>query len=352
MGKSVIEGAEAQVKEKKRKRRRKIIRRIITLILVLALFAAGGLYLYSGLKAEYTVNYKSYTAQTGTISNSLSFSGTLAAIDNKTYTASSSTTVRNVYVKEGDDVKEGDRLIKLANGQTLTAGFDGRVNQVYAAEGDSVANGDSLVQVVDFTNMKVSIRVDEYNILDVSRGDACRITTTATEKTFESTISSISYISSSGGSVAYYTAIAYVKVDEGTYPGMQVTVTVPKEEVKDVVILKEDALSFDSTNRAFVYTMNADGTMETTYVSTGVSNGNYVEITGGIKSGDVVYVVDNTAAESSSGGLLGSLLGGISVSGSGSTGGAPSRSSSNGGFGGGMDFSGFSGAGGFSGGGR
>ncbi len=296
-------------KEKKKKRKaRRIIRRVIVTLLILALLAGAGFYAWSRLKAEYTVNYEAYNTTTGSISNALSFSGTIQTVNSQTVYAKGSPDVRAVYVREGDPVKKGTRLAKLSNGQTPEAEIDGTVNQVYYATGDTVAADDAVAQIVDFTHMTVSIRVDEYDIGDVHVGDDCRITTTATEKTFESTIASIDYVSSSGGSVAYYTAKAYVDVDEGCYPGMQVTVTVPKEEATDVVILKADAISFDENNKAFVYLRDEEDQVTRQYIATGVSNGNYVEITEGLASGDTVYAemkVDTTTA-----GLFAGLFGG------------------------------------------
>lgn len=298
-------------KEKKQGRRKKrILRKLMVLLLVLALLGALGYGLYLKLKQEYTITYQSYTASLGTISNSLSFSGTLQAIDNTSYTASSSTSVRALYVSKGDLVQEGQRLMRLANGTIIEAGFAGRVNQLPVAVGDEVASGDTLIQVVDFEHLKVSFRVDEYDISDVQEGDQVTVTTTATESTFNATIDDINYVSSSTGSVAYYTATAYVDVSGGVYPGMQVTVTIPQEEASNVVILKEEAISFDATNQAFVYTRQDDGAMEQTYIKTGVSNGKYVEITEGVNSGDTVYaVVENTAASVGSS-LLSSIFGG------------------------------------------
>lgn len=294
--------------KKKRGKKRKTIRRIIlALILVVILGGAAWLGIMS-LRQEYTVTYDEYSATTGTISNALSFSGSLQARSNVTYTASSPATVRAVYVTREQNVKAGDALMRLSSGQTVEAEFGGRINQLYVAEGDKVSSGANLVQVVDFEHLQVSVRVDEYDISSVHAGDQCRVSTVATENTFTTTIDSINYVSSSTGSVAYYTATAYVDVAEGIYPGMQVTVTIPKEEAADVVILREAALSFDLNNQAFVYTMNENGELETTYVKTGVSNGNYVEINDGLKSGDTVYVAVETTTDSFSS-LLSGLFG-------------------------------------------
>lgn len=290
-------------------RKRKLLRRIILIVLLLALASGIGWYAYSSLKREYTVVYDTYAATTGSISNALSFSGNLALIDSASYAASSSSTVKTIYAPAGTDVKEGDKLVRLANGETVTADFDGRVNVLNYSEGDAVSAGDTLAQIADFSHLRVSFRVDEYDISDVAVGQACTVTVTALEKAYESTIAAIDYISASSGNVAYYTATAYVDVEGDALPGMQVTVTIPQEEAKDVVILKVDALSFDGTNQAFVWMKGASGELEQVNVTTGVSNGNYIEITSGLSDGDQVYV-EAKAEETNTGGLLSGLFGG------------------------------------------
>ena len=290
--------SETKEKKKNGKKKKRILRRIITVLIVLVILGGAGIYTWAKLKDEYTVTYDEYTAARGTISNSLSFSGSLALRDSQTSTASGNATVRNVYVANGDAVKKGDKLVRLSNGSTATADFDGRVNLVSVEVGDEVSSGDTLVQIADFEHMQVSFRIDEYDIGDVQVGDRCTVTATATEKVFESSVETINYISSSTGNVAYYTATAYVDVDGDVYPGMQVTVTIPQEEAADVVILKADALSFSFENQAFVYKMKEDETLEEVEVEVGVSNGNYVEIKSGLEEGENVYVVSETKEDS------------------------------------------------------
>ena len=320
----------AQTKPKRPKRRKRILRKLFAALLILLVLAGAGFYAYSSLKQEYTVTYTGYTASIGSISNALSFSGSLNLIDNQTYTASADGTVRALYVKAGDNVKDGDKLMRLSTGETIKATFDGRVNSIKVAEGDAVTAGTSLVQVADFTHMKVSIRVDEYDIADVSVGQKCTVTATATEKVFQSSIADIDYISASSGNVAYYTATAYVDVNEdGVYPGMQVNISIPQEEAQDVVVLKMDALSFDEKNSAFVYMYDENQVLVEVPVEVGVSNGNYVEIKSGLKDGDQVYVEVEVAAEASGvasllSGLFGSqqMMPGMGGSGRGGSGGA------------------------------
>ena len=300
----------------KTKKRGRIVRKIIITVLLLALVGGGLFFAYKSLKQEYTVNYTGYTASIGTISNSLSFSGNLTLVDSASYYATSSAKVRTVYVAAGDTVKEGDKLIRLNNGDTFTADFDGTVNSVPVEEGDEVSTNTMLVQIADFSHMRVSFRVDEYDIEDVSVGQECTITATAKEKSYQSTVYSIDHISASGGNVAYYTAVAYVDVDleDGIYPGMQVTLTIPQEQAENVVVLKEDALSFDEQNSAYVWMYNDAGELEQVSVEVGVSNGNYVEIKSGLSDGDEVYVETvDTSSSSGLGGLLSGIFGSENV---------------------------------------
>ena len=296
-------------KKKSKSRKKKILRKILITLIVLLLLATLGFYGYTMLKQEYTVTYDSYTASIGSISNALSFSGNLSLVDNATYTASSNSEVRKIFVTAGQEVKDGDKLIRLQSGETIEAEFDGKVNALHVEEDDDVYVGDYLVQVADFTYMKVNLRVDEYDIADVAVGQKCTVTATATEKAFESEIATIDYVSASGGNVAYYSAVCYVNVDEGIYPGMQVTVSIPQEEAKDVVVLKMDALSFDMTNNAYVYMKNEEGVMEEVPVEVGVSNGNYVEIKSGLTDGDEVYVEAKVETTNVVSGLLSGLFG-------------------------------------------
>lgn len=298
------------------KRKKSIARRLVKWLVLLVLLGILGVLFYfvwyPMLKANVTTTYDEYQATTGTISNSLSFSGSVNVINSEYLYASEAGTVRDVYITDGSDVKAGDRVVRLSTGETVKANFDGTVNTLNVEAGDSVNASTQLCQIVDFSNMKVTMRVDEYDISEVYVGQACTVTVTALEKSFDSTISHINRLSQSSGSVAYYTVTATVAVTEDVYPGMQVTVQIPKEEAKDVVVLKMDALSFDAFNNAFVYAMNEAGEMEMRYVEVGVDNGNYIEIVSGLSSGETVYVETEEEVTAASGlqGLFSSIMGG------------------------------------------
>ena len=280
-------------KKKKKKGRRKIVRKIIWTLVILLILGVVGWSVYSKLRADYRVTYDPYTATTGSISNSLSFTGNMQLENSTTYTAASNCKVREIYVAAGDKVKEGTKLMRLSDGTTVEADFDGTISSVDVAKDDSVVAGDSLLTLADFDHMKVSVRVGESDISQVYVGQACKVAVSSAELNFDGVIDSIDYAAYTGNNVAYYTTVVKVDASEmkNLWPGMQATVTIPLEEAENVTVLKMEALSTAPDNTAFVYKEAADGEMEEVAVTVGVSNGNYVEIKSGVTSGETVYKV-------------------------------------------------------------
>ena len=248
---------------------------------------------YSRLKAEYKITYDPYTATTGSISNSLSFTGSMQLINSASYTAASESKVKEIYVAEGDKVREGDKLIRLSGGETIKAEFDGTVSAIDVEKGDEVKAEASLITVADFDHMTVSVRVGESNIGQVSEGQSCRVTVSSAGATFESVIDKIDHVSYSGNNVAYYTTTVNVDTSEteNIWPGMQATVIVPLQEAQNVTVLKMEGLSTARDNTAYVYKEDENGEIKEVPVTVGVSNGNYVEIKEGIQSGETVYKI-------------------------------------------------------------
>ncbi len=299
-------------KQVKRKRRGKFVRKLVGWLVLLGLLAgAFYLFVWPQLNASATTTYNSYTASRGSISNAMSFSGSISVVNNETLTSEAAATVRRIYVAEGDTVVFGQKLMRLSDGELIKAGFDGEVNEISVEEGDEVAANADLIQIVDFSNLKVSMRVDEYSVSKVSVGQACEVTVTALGQTIDSTISHINRIASGGNSTAYYTVTAEFASTENVLPGMAVTVTIPEEEAENAIILNRDALSFGAGNSAYVLLKNDAGEMVETSVTLGVDNDNYVEIVSGLNEGDLVYVKVESTAESAGGlaSLFSSLTG-------------------------------------------
>ena len=147
----------------------------------------------------------------------------------------------------------------------------------------------------------VSINVDELDITSVKTGQTAKITLDAIEgEEFEGTITSVSSEASSGSSSAKYPVeITFDKTDDMRI-GMTASASISIDEAEDAVLIPVDALQ-EKGGKTFVYTKkDSDGNLSgEVEVETGLSNGNKVEITSGLDSGDTVYYLKTTSSGSS-----------------------------------------------------
>ncbi len=140
--------------------------------------------------------------------------------------------------------------------------------------------------------MILSVNVDELDINSVSKEQEAEVTLDAIEdKTFTGTVTKVSNsASSTNGGVAKYTVKISIPKDEKMKAGMNASATIIVEQKKDVITIPVSAVS-EKGGESFVYTKkDSDGNLsgEQT-VTTGLSDGDMVEITEGLSEGDTVY---------------------------------------------------------------
>lgn len=227
----------------------------------------------------------------GSVSTSMSLSASISTIDAQTFTSDESTSVRTIFVTQDQEVKTGDKLIQLANGEIYTANFDGTVNEIRVAQGDIVRRNGTLLQVCDLQHLQVSMVVDEYDIANVSVGQKCTVTVIPLEFSFETQIKHINKVSSSSGSVAYYTVTALADVQDNVLPGMGATVTIKENEAVDVPVVSMEAIAYDAENNPYVLRRDAQGMYTRQTIEVGLVDGMQAQVLSGLSIGDEVWAV-------------------------------------------------------------
>lgn len=177
----------------------------------------------------------------------------------------------------------------------------------------TIANGDK---------MKVTMNVDELDILTMEEGLSAEITLDAVEnKTFEGTITNVSgSASSSNGTAQYPVEITFDKTEE-MLSGMNASVEVIISEAKDVLTIPLAAVS-DEGRSSYVYTGYDESSGELTgktEVTLGMSDDNSVEVTEGLSEGDTIYYEmrssDSSDSKSGKSGMGGMGMPGMNGSG-------------------------------------
>lgn len=275
-------------------KKRKVWRWILLIVLILAIV---GIVLLITRPSGGSSQYTEETVRTGSIETYYSFTGNVAVRNSQAVAAKVNATVREVYVAQDDEVAEGGALLRLSNGDVIRADITGEVTDVHVSAGDAVAIGTPMVDIIDFDDLQVIVKVDEFDVAAVIAGKEATVTIDALGLVYEATVEhiakhaqSVSGVGSGSSSINYYDAKLSAPQDERVLPGMKVDVRILSEQAEDVPLLSMDALRFDPYNKPFVYVKDAKGNVVEQSVTVGIQDGTTVEIVDGLRAGDVVQV--------------------------------------------------------------
>ena len=179
------------------------------------------------------------------------------------------------------------------------AEVSGEVSKIYVKENDSITQGTSIMDIVNYNNLEVSIKVDEYDLSAISEGMAAEVDLEAIGKTVTGTISEIARGASVVNGVSYFETTVTLPQDSALRVGLSAEVKVVTESVKNAVTVPVKAITYEGA-KAYVQQYSDKGDLEKVPVTVGISNGIDTEIKKGLKSGDTVVYTDTAAASATS----------------------------------------------------
>ena len=183
--------------------------------------------------------------------------------------------------------------------------MDGIITSLNVAEG-SMAGTDVLMTIQDNKNLKVTVSINESDILKVEEGQKTVIKTTATgDQEFTGKVSKVVKVMSvdaMGQNAGYSAEILIEDKDTDLLIGMTATGKVVLSEKEDVLAVPYDAIMTDEEDQKYIYIAESAGQESVyipkkQYVSTGMETSYYVEITDGVKEGDTVVTTPAKVAE-------------------------------------------------------
>ena len=144
------------------------------------------------------------------------------------------------------------------------------------------------------STMELVVSIDELDILSVAVGQTAKITLDAIpDLTLEGTITDIDAEGTVSQGVASYSTTLELTANESMRVGMNATATIIIERKENVVVIPLAALQ-EMGDEQFVYIASASNTDEIgerRAVTTGLSNGENVEITDGLTAGEKINYV-------------------------------------------------------------
>ncbi|OPX44444.1 macrolide export protein MacA [Ruminiclostridium hungatei] len=259
----------------------------VTLIIIIFLAAVAAILFNRGRDLK---DYRNIKAQEGDITTYHSFSGNIEAKHRQAVTSETVMQISDILVKEGDLVKKGDVLAETSSGQELSAEIDGEVASISVEEDVMVMAGVRLMEIVDYNNLEIKVRVDEYDLGYLKKGMAAQVKIGALNKELTGKISSISKEGVVANGLTYFIAAIDLNRDQTLKVGMSAEVRLVKASAKGVVTIPMYAVSFDADNAPYVLKENPNGRGSPVRadIVTGINNGTEVEVKNGVSSGETI----------------------------------------------------------------
>ncbi|MBB3188511.1 efflux RND transporter periplasmic adaptor subunit [Microbacter margulisiae] len=189
------------------------------------------------------------------------------------------------YENAGIQVKQIKQQIANAN---IVAPISGIINARNLRAGEFVNPGMTIASVVNIYQLKASVYVDEADVYQLHLGETATVTTTVLPG--QSLTGKVIFISPQGDDNHNYQVD--ILLDNRTKPmlkaGTNVNVSFDFSPKGNVLQIPKIAL-VDDHQRPYVYVINGNRA-EGRYITTGADQGEYIQVTNGLKEGDEVVV--------------------------------------------------------------
>lgn len=240
--------------------------------------------------------FEKETAQTEDIITYYSFSGAVEAKTKKTINSEEVMQIKEVKVKVGDQVKDGDVLLVTKQGKKIKSTLNGEITKIHVEKNADVMAGVQLVDIVDYNVLQTKVKVDEYDLKYIAVGQEVNVAIHALEKEIKGTVSAVSKEAVNENGISYFTATIDLAKDDTVKVGMSTEAKILKQNASSVITLSMKAINFDSKNKSYVLIPSEEGAPTKKYIQTGINDGTIIEVKDGINAGDEVIINDKEDA--------------------------------------------------------
>ena len=263
----------------------------------------------------------------------------------QTVTATTSGTVAAVCVKEGTAIEANTAIVQLSgtelsrqvqsaadsllNAQlsmsdtqkqmenyTITSPISGTVIQKNVKAGDTVGTdttaSETLCTIYDRSYLEMTLNVDELEILSIKEGQTVTITADAiSDRTFTGVVTSVSAAGTTTGGTTTYPVTIRIDDTGDLLPGMNATAEIEVSSASNALAVPNGSVvrgnyvlvTKDSPSAAnAVQDMTAPDGYVYVKITTGTSDNDSIEVTGGLQEGDTIaYDADAAEKQNASG---------------------------------------------------
>lgn len=217
-------------------------------------------------------------------------------------------TARDNYSKAQTAVTDAESRMSQAQKELedtkYYAEVPGTVSEIYVDENDSITQGAKIMDIINYDDLEVKVKVDEYDLSAVSVGTEAEVYFEAVNKTVPGTVSKISRGASVEKGVSYFETTLTLPKDDELRVGLSAEVKVVAESASQAITIPVEAILYEGTT-PYVQRYNDAGKLEKVYVNVGISDGKNVEIKDSLNEGDRVAYEPSIDTKKASGGVTG-----------------------------------------------
>ncbi len=178
----------------------------------------------------------------------------------------------------------------------ISSPFTGTIISMVAEENYRVNTEVELFEIANLSEVIIKAKVPEYDIINVTLGQIARIKPEVFNKNqvLEGTVVKIANLSTevSGSSEAYVEVDIEVEgIGQKLLPGFTADVEIVYQNKKDTIFVPRASL-FSDKEGMYVYEVT-DNTTKKTYVETGITNTDTIEITKGLSGNEMIIANGN-----------------------------------------------------------
>jgi len=172
---------------------------------------------------------------------------------------------------------------------TVTSPINGYITAKNIAVGSIASSAAPAMTVADVSKLQINTNVSEYIVSELNVGDTVNVyISTLGAEAYKGVIEAISPAPATG-SLTYPVKISLSDDTGKIKAGMFAEIKIVSAEKKDTLCVPSDSVIMKN-GTAVVVTLNKENVPKYNEVTTGIDNGEYVEILSGLKEGDMIVI--------------------------------------------------------------
>lgn len=205
-------------------------------------------------------------------------------------------------------VRAGETLMTYTSGDVMEAPYDLVVKSHSVPKArEELSQDEHYVEVERMDTVHITMPVPESNLASLAEGQEVNVEISGQEPR-KGVISNIDQVGAYNASGSKFTVTISVENDGSIWLGMSAALAVKVAEVVDVLLVPVSAVQGAGSAKT-VTVQSADGTLRDVPVTTGLSDGGLVEITGELQEGDLIVLHEAGASGAGSGVSAGTAAG-------------------------------------------